>query len=354
LYARSEAGTASPETLWSIYDESGYFQLSGKNSADFAKLRGPFVRANSKLSHAASVGTHIVSGDTDVTMHQLQQWPGAWLLYHVSRRRQPLGVGEVGARALYEAYRHAYEYVCERGAQWLVTYVQKSATWSRKVHVDVPAEFVSSGQASVTEFSAYEVPTDLHVPVSDQVQVRQARDSDQAKATAAFTQEFSEPYIRALGLDTLTQSADRDGHWRAGGLDRQRVVMIAEVEGEASAVSVLDATEEGLHLFRLTDSCRTYSLGGPLHPAAFAALLAHACQWFARNGRSHFVHFAREDEAHLRDIDRPEARIVSLGAAWMTVLDASCGPDLVERIREFVTRPHPMVHGLESEEEHDG
>lgn len=354
LYTRSEAGTASPETLWSIYDESGYFQLSGKTSADFAKLRGPFVRANVKLSHAPSVGAHIVSGDTDVTMHQLQQWPGAWLLYHVSRRRQPQGVGEVGAGALYEAYRHAYEYVCQRGAQWLVTYVQKSATWSRNVHVDVPAEFVSSEHASVTEFSAYEVPTDLHVAISDQVHVRELRDSDQAKATAAFTRDFSEPYIRALALDTLTQSADRDGHWTAAGLERQRVVMIAEVEGEACALSVLDVTEEGLHLFRLTDSCRIYSLGESLQPTTFAALLNHACQWFASRGRSHFVHFAREDEAFLLDVERAAERVVPLGDAWMTVLDASRGPDLIERIREFVTRPHPMVHGLESEEENDG
>ncbi|MGH1346860.1 MAG: PilZ domain-containing protein [Nannocystales bacterium] len=350
LYARSAAGTATPETLWSIYDESGYFQLSGKTTADFAKLRGPFVHANAKLSNAAPVGTHIVSGDTDVTMHQLQQWPGAWLLYHVSRRRQPQGVGEVGAGALYEAYRHAYEYVREHGAQWLVTYVQKSATWSRKVHVDVPAEFVSSGEASVTEFSAYEVPTDVQVTAPDGVLVRELVDSDLPKATAAFTRDFTRPYISALGLDTLTQPADRDGHWSAGGLERRRVVMVAEVDGEASALSILDATEEGLHLFRLTDSCRLYSLDGALHPGAFAALLAHACQWFSGLGRSHFVHFAREDEALLLEIDR----VVSLGDAWMTVLNASHGPDLIERIREFVTRPHPMVHELDAEEEHDG
>ena len=343
LHPRTFVGAAEPRALWNIYERSGYFQLSGKDRGDFSRLFDAFSSAQAKLAAAPSVGGHVANAGHDVTMHQLQQWPGAWLLFHVSWAKT-MQSALPSLVSLYEVYRHAYEHALEHGARWLVTYVQKVARWSRHIHVDIPREFVPAGEASVTEFSAFEVTVNAVREPRD-VMVREPEPAELAEIAGSLERQLPPPHIEALGLRDLTASIDADGLWHAAKLERKRGFMVAVEDERVVAFSILDACEQGLHLFRLTDVSRIFSLAEPRHPVAEEALLYAASRWFANLGRERFVHFARDEDEAKRL--RARADIVSLGDAWMTVLDAERGPDLLERIREFVVRPHILVDSLQ-------
>lgn len=342
LYPGTYAGTASPGVLWSLYDESGYFRLSGKRAADFRPLFDAFCASETKLREAPQLGGHFTTHYVDATMHQLQLWDGGWLIYHVSRSQRPRGFIDVGHDALFKLYRHAYEHANRFEARWLVTYVQEVATWSRFVHRDVPAAFVESGDASVTSFYAYEVPSAVKLP-DGQLTARKMKGTEAKSIESHLRSAFPRPYVEALGLDDLVASADPRGHWSAAGLRRGRAVFVAENAAGVRAVAVLDSAQTGLHLFRLADSCRIYNLGKP-EPELFRALLGAAARWFADQGKERFVYFHHDDAPKVQDIvGDAAAELVDLGAAWITVLNAARMPELVERIGEFVTRAHPLL-----------
>lgn len=350
LYPDTYAGTASPGVLWSLYDESGYFRLSGKNSGDFRPLFDAFSASETKLRAAPALGSHFTTHYVDATMHQLQVWDGAWLIYHVSRSQRARGFVDVGHEALFQLYQHAYEHAARFDARWLVTYVQQVATWSRHVHHDIPADFVESGDASVTPFYAYEVPSSVVLPKGDIV-ARRMRGPEAKGIEAHLRSEFPRPYVEALALDDLVSSADPRRLWQQAGLRRGRAVFVAENEAGVRAVAVLDSAQTGLHLFRLADSCRIYNLG-PADPELFRALLRAAALWFADRGQELFVYFHHDGAPRLEEIaGAVSAELVDLGAAWISVLNADRMPELVERIGEFVTRPHPLVEDPTAKEQ---
>ena len=345
LHPTTSSSTANPGALWELYEESGYFSLSGKRRDDFRPLAASFRDAERKLAEAPEVGGHFVTpirGPIDASMHHVQLWERSWLIYHVARSPRARSFDDAGHEALTELYRHAYEHAQSFNPNWLVTYVQKVAKWSRRVHHDIPSAFVDSGEASVTSFQAIELPTQSVFP-ADAARVQRLTEAHIEPVRDAIVARYPGPFVEALGLSDLGRRVDPRGLWRSAGLDRRREVLVALRDGGIEAVAVLDSVQAGVHLFRLADSCRILDVGGAT-PAAYGALLTAASAWFGAQGKPSYVYFREPDAPALDDMPRAGQRAYrDLGHAWMTVLSARRIGELLERLDELVTRPHPLL-----------
>lgn len=345
LHPTTSSGTANPEALWELYEESGYFSLSGKRRDDFRPLAASFRKAERKLAEAPTVGGHFVTpirGPIDASMHHVQLWDRSWLIYHVARSSRARTFADAGHEALTELYRHAYEHAQSHDPLWLVTYVQKVAKWSRRVHHDIPEAFVESGEACVTSFQALEIATQSVFP-ADSIRVQRLSDAWTDTVHERLREQYPRAFVEALGLSDLGRRIDPRGLWRGAGLDRRREVLVALGDGGLEAVAVLDAVESGLHLFRLADSCRILDLGAA-SPAAYGALLTSASAWYGALGKPSYVYFLEDGAPDIDTLPRAGQRVHrDLGAAWMTVLSAGRIGELLERLDELVTRPHPLL-----------
>ena len=345
LHPTTSSGTANPEALWELYEESGYFSLSGKRREDFRPLAASFRKAERKLADAPQIGAHFVTpirGPIDASMHHIQLWERSWLIYHVARSSRARTFADAGHEALTELYRHAYEHAQRHDPRWLVTYVQKVAKWSRRVHHDIPATFVASGEASVTSFQAIELATQSVFP-ADAVRVTRLSSGWTETVQGLLRDRYPRPFVEALGLSDLDRRIDPRGLWRDADLYRRREVLLALGDGGLEAVAVLDAVESGLHLFRLADACRILNLGSAT-PDAYGALLTAASAWYGAQGKPSYVYFREDGSPTIDSMPRAGHRTHrDLGEAWMTVLSASRIGELLERLDELVTRPHPLL-----------
>ena len=345
LHPSTSSGTASAETLWALYEDSGYFNLSGKRHVDFRPLATSFQQAERKLAAAPEVGGHFVTpirGPIDASIHHLQLWDRSWLIYNLARSPRARSFADAGHQALTELYRHAYEHAMRYDPRWLVNYVQKVASWSRRVHHDIPNDYVATGEASVTSFRALELSTESVFP-ADSVRVRRLTEATTDEVHRALAARYPDPFVQALGLHALGRRIDPRRQWHAAGLDRRREVLVALADRGIQAVAVLDSVESGLHLFRLGDACRIFDIGNAT-PGAYGALLTAASAWYGAQGKPSYVYFEEEDAPLLDSMPRAGRRAHrDLGSAWMTVLSATRIPELLERLTELVTRPHPML-----------
>lgn len=320
---------------WHIYEESGYLNLSGKTPEDFDWLRQTYSRARRTLETTPSIGRvgywprH---GRAEATVSHLRVYSSAWMICHVSRCAGTSDAEE-GRRGLREIYQRLYEQARRQsGTRWWLTYVQDAApTWSRRVHLDVPAAFVSPREAAVVPFRAleYDVGQGAHLsPSGDHFHVTEAGPLLGRQVMEELVGRRPAPYLKALDLVPerwdLRESA---GMWRARGLERERAVLVAFQDDAPVATAVLEVCEPGAHLYGLLDCVRILELGQGGYRAR-TQLLAAADRWFAARGRRRFVYLAEEP-------DLLGQRVTSgrdLGGAKLTVLHVDRTAEVLQRV----------------------
>lgn len=339
LHRSTAVGVADPETLWAIYTSSGYFALSGKQPDEFDPQRLAFAAGNRRLVEAPELGGCFVYRTADkvlAAISQLQIWPGAWLVYQLGRAEdRPLHM--VGVDVLGDLYAHAYEHLSQYSqARWLVNYVQDAAVWSRRIHLDVPARYIAKGRASITPFRALEYAAHEEGPATPGLDIGPATEAELERLAAHVAGIRPAPYVQATGMDVIKLPSEFSRAWSHHGLSRARAVLVARRDGQAIAAAVVDSTTRGLHLFRLTESCRMWWLERDGHKAA-EPLLRAVSRWFRVRGSTHFVMFWEHG-------DGAPAGGRDLGGASLSVLDATAAPELVEDV--FANTARTRVRGI--------
>jgi len=339
LYTHTAAGVEAPTELWELYARAGYFELSGKNEQEFAARRAAFAAANQRLRQAPEIGCQIgwpSPRGLEAAVTMLKPYARAWVGFQLARRRDGAPTAEP-RQILREVILHGYEYPQrDPDFEWLVTWVQTSGRFSRRLMHDLTSRFGDlRDQAAIVRFRALEGRTDRPLAVPDGgLDVGPPRDGERLRALAAIRATRPWPYVAAHDLVPdrfeLTAVCDR---WRAAGLARERAMLVARRGDRAVAAAVLELAEDGIHLFALFDVVHLYAIevGGA---TAFPTLLEAARGWYAARGKATFVYFCEEEAA------APEltAGLVDLGAADMTVLAAGLLPDQLEHAWE-ITAP---------------
>lgn len=342
LHPRTARGTRDHELFWQTYVDSGYFNLSRKAAGDFDFEKPAFVRSHELLRRAPEVGAFFVRASekrVEAVAHQISPWPGSWLFYQFCRRPNARPASVADDNVLMDLYAHAYEYVQERsGAEWLVTYVQDAARFSRLIFHDLGQHYAALGRATVTRFRAIEIECAEALGVASELEVGPATPLERRALSAAVRRQRPEMYVKATGLADPELGVDSTiDSWGSAGLARKRQVLVARRAGRLVAGAVLDAADDGLHLFGLLDVVRMYALdsGGE---SAFEALLDSARAWYASLGKHRFAYFANDDE-HPTALEAKGRS--DLGAAYTIVLPVDLLPELLEHVHVTTSRGAP-------------
>jgi hypothetical protein len=120
---------------------------------------------------------------------------------------------------------------------------------------------------------------------------------------------------------------------------------VASSYGVPCAWAVLEAAEEGLHLFGLFDCVRLYSLA-PTGHHFFAPLLDYARHWYAQREKSSFTYLAEEDQALVWN----PSGMTDLGAADLLSISTELMPDFLEYL-SLITAPRPPIRAEASSPE---
>jgi hypothetical protein len=343
LHPRTTRGTHDHQLFWQTYVESGYFNLSRKNETDFRRERSSFQRCHELLRNAPEVGASFVRSSekrVEAVAHQISPWPGSWLFYQFCRLPDSRPASVADDNVLMDLYTHAYEYVQQRpGAEWLVTYVQEAARFSRLVFHGIGERYAELGRASVTRFRAIEVECTGSVEEDAEFDVGPATQQEIRILAAAIGALRPEIYVAATGLGASDLGIDSTAEkWQAAGFERKRQVLVARHSGRPIAGAVLDAADDGLHLFGLLDVARFYPLAGG-GCEAFSALLRSARSWFSALGKRRFAYFANDAE-HPGAYGEPGC--TDLGAAFTIVLPVALLPEMLEHVNVTTSRlPQP-------------
>jgi hypothetical protein len=326
--------------LWDLYAESGYFRLSEKEPPEFAPLHRAFVRQRARLARHPEVGAHFgcdVAGQLQAAVGQIETWTGSWLIFQGARRSSGRPLAAAGDDVLRDLYLHAYEHVAARSeARHLVSFVQDVARFSKRCQHELGVRLSRSSAATVTPFRAIEMRVgDLHVPALPAgITLAQASPSERELTAHAIARSRPPTYVEGTGLaGRRLELGGVATRWRAAGLQRSREVLVARDRGVTEAAIVLDAADDGVHLFRLLDVARFVPLSETAR-SYLPALLGAAARWYARLRKQTFVYF--EEAEGVPELLDPAAR--DLGVAHCIVLPIELLPEQIEHVFE-ITAP---------------
>lgn len=330
-------------SLWELYDKSGYFQLSGKTSAHFSRLRRSFAVATRRLDTVPELGCQVVWPSRErieAALSVLFVYSGTAMLYQVARRRD--AGSPASARQMLRAINlHAFEHLCrDPGFEWTLVYVQEGgARWSHLAYQVFTEAQLPTGLTCVVRFRAMEWQGGVPAPPAPELETGPASQQERALLAALLPQLRPRPYLEALDLvpSRFDLAGVRD-RWARGGFGREREVLVARHRGRPLAAAVVEWADDALHLFGLLDSVRFYRFapdGGP----AIGALVAAAHAWFAARGKQTFVCFFEAENLEVA----AQPGLYDLGAANLLAFPRPLMPEFLEHLHT-ITAPRPEVH----------
>lgn len=338
-YPNTRQGGGRGEAHWQLYDAAGYFRLSGKSPASFARRRDDFIDFHDRLAQHPDVGAQIFlerPEGLECSITAVRAYTGTWLAYQLARQRQLPGATGSGRNTLREIVLHGFEYAYRDPAfAWHLTWIQHDATFSKLLVHDLVRRFVDDTErVLILPFRAFEgtCEGDVHAPSS----VGLAEASDVHRLLEIVRGSRTRPYLEAHDfVPDRFDFATVSRVWRTAGLERQRATLVARRGGVATAAAVCELATEGAHLFGLLDVVRLFALE-PGGEADFADLLQGARAWFREHGKRRFAYFAESaDLAHARGL-------VDLGGADLMVIAASVMPDQLEHAWEITFPREPL------------
>ena len=342
LYPGTQVGSAWDDAMWSLYHQSGYFNLSGKEPEDFSQSERAFKRVCQILDSAPQLGVHAVwprpdSRDLVAAYTGLKVYSGTWLTFQLAKITGAAPGGVPSGTVLHEIHSRVFEHAQRDPAlRWMLVYAQDKPTWSRYVYRDVPTSKMQSADSAITKFYAIEVSVGALSPTEAIATIDVATPHELHIVSEHIAASRGGVYADALDLtqDTI-DLRDVSRLWNGSQMERERIVIVAREQGVPVAAAVLELGAEGAHLYGLIDLVRVFALspGGEAH---FDALLDAGATWYERHGRARFVSFI-EDEDYAAHLEK-RAGVTNLGAAHMFILPARRVPEWLECLHE-VTAP---------------
>jgi hypothetical protein len=324
-----------PEHSWTLFQESGYFALSGCSPADFARKTRDFANATRRMDDAPDLGCQSVvpsdrGAECSSAVHRL--YSGTYFAGQLAKRKGSLP-GFSSRRILRDGHMRMYEHLQhDLDLRWILVYLHESTKWTQTAYRDFPRPHIARGDAWHHPIDAWVGRCDIaprgRTPGLDIGPIVQGERA--LLARAAETSRCA-AYVDALDLDVARQDlADLRRRWARVGLDREREIRVARVGGEPVAAVLLETAEPGLHLFDMYDTVRLYELA-PGGAAFYGDLLAEAAAWYRARGRASFVYVREDqDETHAR-----AAGLQSLGGALLLLMSRRILPDFLEVVHEM-------------------
>ncbi len=341
LNPNTRSGASWSLQSWSVYQDSGYFHLSGKEPVQFERLRTSFRQVSRGLDAAPWLGCQAVwpsDRGVEATFTFVKVYGGTWFGYQLAKspdRPDP----EIAdpRRVLRELYFRVFEHMQhDRGLRWVAGYLEASVPWNNVAQFAWAAERLDDGSACLVDFDLLEGSVEDFVAAPPEGFLIGRADAD-ATARLLAHLEATRPLAWRSALDLTAEALEFDtirGLWRDAGLRRDRgLVAACDADGIASAVAVVETGETGASLFSLLDSVRLFDLSADGSGAAcFPALLASAAASFRGLGKERFVLYRERwpMEAALA------AGLRDLGHGKFWVIARELLPDFLEHVASLL------------------
>ena len=337
LFPNTRMDGAWGRELWALYDRSGYFGLSDHSAENFAGLKEPFVKVSRLVASHPDLGCQVVwpsRRGVEAAISLLKIYRSTTFIYQLARQHGRTPSGSGGRTILRDIYLHAIEHTQrDPDLRWLAGWVQESAGFSRRVHVDLPLRYLPERRTFIQRFYAMGGScNEREYSLDREVEIAPATLHEVDILLAALSTR-SAIFLDAHDLVPERIDLGEIGRvYATAGLRRRRTILIARRGGRAMAAGVLEMADNGLHLFGLLDVVRLFALaeGGE---SLFGALLESARDWYRQLGKSRFVYFCESaDRAHARN-----AGLDDLGGADLTLFPAELLPELLEHVHELTS-----------------
>lgn len=330
------ARASDAEALWSLYDESGYFRLSGKNRGWFEERKASFSDAIERLSETDEMGCHSVwwtDDQAEAVVSALRLYTGCWFGSQMAKRPGKLVNGVPRRLVLRDIQLQAYELAYQHpDCRWMLTYVHENARFNMLMCKDFTERYDGTRRGVVRLAHALEVVTDapaVERPAGVEITLATAREKRFFMDWMARRCPFA--YRDALDLvpERLELNQLKDICKRTGFL-RDRVILVARVRGRPVACAVADLGTDGLHLFGMYNVVRIFPFE-MVDPSVHLALLDSARGFFRSMGKHHFVYFC---DGEWSPFLHPGEGITDLGSAYLTILASELVPEWLEYMHE--------------------
>jgi hypothetical protein len=344
LHPRIRRGAGLVRETWELYQRAGYLELSAKEPEQFTRIREPFERVAWLLDAAPEVGCHMAwqaeSGAVEASMAGLKVYGASWLILQLAKVSGPTSDGVPSRRVLRDINEAVYEHAqhFDPDLRWMTMLLQVKRVWSRLAYFETPKRLELAGMACIVRNRVLELSTQPEPPAPAQpgLDLAPATPEEVDALVEHLARTRPKSYLEAQDLTRQTISMlNVRKAWGRAGLTRERQVLAARRDGKLVAAAILESADEGLHLFRLLDAVRLFTLaeGGE---RAFTPLLEAAREWYRARGRPAFVCYLEEDRPSPPPGELP--RHADLGLADLCILPASHLPEQLEHIRH-ITAP---------------
>lgn len=335
LYPNTRSFGHNYHSIWDLFEASGYFDLSNnrRETAGFRQLRNAFENAYGKLATAPDLGCLAAFESptrAEASLAGLRLWSRTWIGFQLARDPVRPHLSKSDSGALRDLFFHVYERAgANPDLKWLIAFIRDDAPRFSKV---LHREFViTSPGGCAVPFQAWK----LHVSMKGEAFTPRVVEANahQTRAVLRKLRDIRPAYFleaHDLVPETFHQEELQD-EWRFFGLMRERALLVA-TEGETIlAAAVLDAAEDGLHLYGLFDTVRLFEIA-PGGSECFHELLLAANEWFFGQGKNSFVCFGED----LAPATMRSAGALHLGDGMVTYLPTRSIPDILERVAELV------------------
>jgi hypothetical protein len=337
LHPGTDVGARYDRDVWGLFEDSGYFDLSGKAKGEFLHVRDAASYVTECLDRDPRVGYRVVwqKGDqVAASVSHVRAYAGTWLGHQMAKSKSVPLTREEGLVALRSLYERLYEPLLDSGeAQWLLGYCEAHVRWMRAAHHDFAKPRVGA-DAAIVPFRLFEARCDQRVDRPAGVDVGPATEVDRRRILKVVEATKPRPYREALDLvPARFDLEETTARWQGAGLERERHVLVARVGGVDVAAAIVEIAERGTNLFGLLDGVRLLPIRDVARETledACVALLAEAAEIYRRQGRESFVHHAEgEDDPSARHLRA--MRDLGEGYAW--IVSAGLGAEFLEHVR---------------------
>jgi predicted RecB family endonuclease len=343
LHPRTDTGGEWNEACWDLYENSGYFHLSGKEPEQFAALKRQWFDTQKCLAAKPRIGFRVVrffddgSPGVEASLSLLRPYTGSWFAHQLARQKPPAGSQPRSGRdALWEIYLRGFEPVqTDPTVKWLFAYYEAHVRWTQFAKFEFISWYEHTGQACLFPFQLMEGDATRTGSLLAHVELSAPTDQE-CELLLEFLEE-SRPKAYREALDLVADRLDLASikcQWTEAKLSRERELMVARVGGRPIAMAVMETAHPGLNLFNVLDGVHLYPLTSDEASAsvqdAYLALLDASAAWYRARGRNTFVHYA--ESQHLSYAEA--AGLKDLGAGKLWIISSELLPEFIEHLCE--------------------
>jgi len=156
LNPNTRSGATWADFTWDVYEDSGYFHLSGKSPDKFASLRRTFERVSRSIDASPWIGCQAVwpsERGVEATFTFIKAYVNSWIGFQLARKPASAALRAPSRQILRELYLRVFEHMQhDPELEWVAGYLDASVRWNQAAQFAFARSHAASGLACLIPF----------------------------------------------------------------------------------------------------------------------------------------------------------------------------------------------------------